>query len=146
MVKRADIRRAWDGYSKQKKKVILILLVILIPSLMFAFAPRSVVMYVSNQNDDEPYVNVAIEVDGGRVYSEMLFVADSHNWQEFSIIVWGPLHDFRVTNEDNGISVSVGVFTPVQTYVIIDYWGPPQFHSRGDHFTIQSMLTEPAFM
>ncbi|MEE9223232.1 MAG: hypothetical protein V3U51_00565 [Thermoplasmata archaeon] len=146
MVNRIDVRRTWNGYSTQKKVVVLLLLVIVVPSLIFVFAPRNVVLYVSNQNDDDPYVNMTITVDGDRVYSEMLFVADSHNWQKFSITIWGPFHDFKATNEDNGISVSTAVFTPVQTYVIIDYWGPPAFHNMGDYFTIQSMLAEPAFM
>jgi hypothetical protein len=126
--------------------VVVLLLVIVILSLLFVFAPRTVVIYVSNQSDDEPYVNVTIMVDGDSVYSEMLFVANYHNWQEFSITVWGPFHEVKALNEDNGISVSSTVFTPFQTYVIIDYWGSPESQSRGAHFTIQSMLTPPAFM
>jgi hypothetical protein len=142
----ADIRRSWNGFSAKKKVTTILLIAIVVISVTFVAAPRTVVIYVSNQNDDEPYVNVTISVDGIRVYSDMLFVADSHNWQRFSITSWGPFHDFRVINEDNGVSVSSTVFTPVQTYVIIDYWGPPISHSRGDYFTIQSMPWEPAFM
>jgi hypothetical protein len=139
LVSRIDVRRRWNDSSRQKKVVVILLLVIVILSLLFVFAPRTVIIYVSNQSHEEPYVNVTIRVDGDRVYSGVLFVADSHNWQEFSVTVWGPFHEIKATNEDRGLSVSTTVFTPVQTYVTIDY-------GMGDLFVIQSMLTPPAFM
>lgn len=146
MTRWADIRGIWNGFTARKKVTTILLIAVVVISVTFVAAPRMVVFYVSNQNDDEPYVNITIRVDGVRVYSDMLFVADSHNWQRFSITSWGPVHDFEVVNEDNGVSVSSIVPTPVQTYVIVDYWGNPLSHNMGDYFTIQSMLWEPAFM
>jgi hypothetical protein len=104
------------------------------------------VVYVSNQSDEEPYINMTIKANGNEVFSEMLFVADSHNWVEFSFMAWGPVQNIEAICEDTGLSISQGVFTPIQTYLIIDYWGPSQYHSRDTDITIQTSITPPAFM
>lgn len=137
------LKEKWKNYSKRMKILIIIILL----TIVFFTVPRPMVLYISNQSFAEPYINVTIEVDGSKIYSEMLFVGDQHNWQKISIIVWGAIHYIEAFNNDNKISNSAIVFTPFQGYIVIDYWYYPESHYNPTprHFSIESHLLQPQF-
>ncbi len=146
MASRLDIVKRWRGLSRASKVLVVILIVVVIVLAFMLLGPKNLVFYVSNQSDVFPYVNMTVRVSGNEVFSEMLFVADFHNWIEFSVMAWGPVQSIEATCEDAGLTISQDAFTPIQTYVTIDYWGPSQYHNRDTDITIETSLTAPAFM